>query len=258
MGKYDGYAIFSDVDGTLYEYPGEFPKANLDAIEYFVNNGGKFTVATGRGLHAVVDLPVAKYINMPCILANGAVVYDINTKEELSVIVMSPATRALVKQVVEARPDLRVMLWDNEKRFEVGANVKVPEGSTFIAVDDFTDEWTKCVLDVDPADRIDIIKWIKSIGNEETQVSSSAARFVEILPANASKGNGVNKIISMYELDRAKVFTIGDYHNDFSMISLDGINGYCPEAAVDEVKAVAKAILCDVEKGAVAQLVALI
>lgn len=50
---FDGYTLVSDMDGTLINSNKEISKENLDAIKYFVNNGGKFTVATGRMVASV-------------------------------------------------------------------------------------------------------------------------------------------------------------------------------------------------------------
>ena len=46
--KYDGIALFSDLDGTLLDDRRQLSNDNLRAITYFVRNGGSFGVATGR------------------------------------------------------------------------------------------------------------------------------------------------------------------------------------------------------------------
>ena len=48
MKKFEGLLFCTDLDGTLYASDGTVPKANLEAIEYFNKNGGKFTFVTGR------------------------------------------------------------------------------------------------------------------------------------------------------------------------------------------------------------------
>ena len=48
MGKFDGYLICTDLDGTLLRKDKSVSKENLEAIEYFKNEGGKFTFITGR------------------------------------------------------------------------------------------------------------------------------------------------------------------------------------------------------------------
>ena len=50
MGKFDGIAILSDMDGTLLEDQCLHPE-QLRAVQYFADNGGFFCPATGRSVH---------------------------------------------------------------------------------------------------------------------------------------------------------------------------------------------------------------
>ena len=75
MGKFDGVLLASDYDGTLYDSRGIITEEVRRAIRYFTDNGGCFTVSTGRskqGFHAYSP----DYINAPVRLANGAMAYD--------------------------------------------------------------------------------------------------------------------------------------------------------------------------------------
>ena len=47
MGKFDGILIASDFDGTV-AVDGIVSPENRRAIDYFMENGGMFTLATGR------------------------------------------------------------------------------------------------------------------------------------------------------------------------------------------------------------------
>lgn len=48
MGKFTGYLICTDCDGTLTYEPGKVSEENAQAIRYFQQEGGVFTLATGR------------------------------------------------------------------------------------------------------------------------------------------------------------------------------------------------------------------
>uniref|UniRef100_UPI001C556D97 HAD family hydrolase n=1 Tax=Klebsiella pneumoniae TaxID=573 RepID=UPI001C556D97 len=48
IGKYDNFLLISDLDGTLINSKQEISKENLEAVKYFIENGGIFSVATGR------------------------------------------------------------------------------------------------------------------------------------------------------------------------------------------------------------------
>ena len=50
--KFKGYLFVTDMDNTLLCEDHTLSVKNKEAIDYFINNGGYFTVATGRALPA--------------------------------------------------------------------------------------------------------------------------------------------------------------------------------------------------------------
>ena len=69
--KFDGYVIFSDLDGTLLNDNKEVSKENKKAIEYFIENGGKFSIATGRAIDSVSKYIESVKTDLPIITYNG-------------------------------------------------------------------------------------------------------------------------------------------------------------------------------------------
>ena len=89
MGKFDGYLICSDIDGTFSCGGEQSIEINSEAVKYFTSNGGKFTFATGRGLDHVKRPEFFSNMNAPACLYNGALVYDIqNEKAFLHIILV--------------------------------------------------------------------------------------------------------------------------------------------------------------------------
>ena len=68
--RYDGILFCTDYDGTLF-YDGVHPD-NLEAIREFMENGGRFTLATGRANYEVrqADLPVHHNAPMLCMIGS--------------------------------------------------------------------------------------------------------------------------------------------------------------------------------------------
>ena len=70
--------MFSDVlltvdfDRTLTGPDSVVPKRNVEAIEYFMENGGKFTVNTGRSLNTFGPQMKVVPTNAPLLLFNGS------------------------------------------------------------------------------------------------------------------------------------------------------------------------------------------
>ena len=87
MLKFNKVLLASDFDNTLVYTQGALERGedippmsarNREAVEYFIRNGGYFSISTGRALPAFAryaqDLPC----NAPCVIANGAAIYDFN------------------------------------------------------------------------------------------------------------------------------------------------------------------------------------
>ena len=66
-----------DFDRTLTAPDSTIPQRNLDAIRYFMENGGAFTVNTGRSLVMSRALLDRVPVNAPVILYNGGAAYDL-------------------------------------------------------------------------------------------------------------------------------------------------------------------------------------
>ena len=73
--------MFSDVlltvdfDRTLTDPDSAVPQRNIDAIKYFMENGGKFTVNTGRSLNTFRAQMEVVPTNAPLLLFNGSAAY---------------------------------------------------------------------------------------------------------------------------------------------------------------------------------------
>lgn len=75
MGKFSGYLIVSDIDGTLCDAGSRLSEANREALEYFKSEGGLFTLASGRTLTDVTAIDdTLRLANTVLIGSNGALV----------------------------------------------------------------------------------------------------------------------------------------------------------------------------------------
>ena len=80
-------AIFSDIlltadyDRTLTAPDSSIPERNLEAIRYFMDNGGVFTVNTGRSVPMTKVFRDIIPVNAPLLLYNGSAAYDLQEKK---------------------------------------------------------------------------------------------------------------------------------------------------------------------------------
>ena len=78
MKKFENIVIASDLDGTFFGSRQYLLERNTDRVRYFCENGGHFTIATGR-VPLFIKTPIPepeKLINMPAVMGNGGCVYE--------------------------------------------------------------------------------------------------------------------------------------------------------------------------------------
>ena len=99
MGKFDGILICSDWDGTLCSGH-DIPEVNISAIRYFQENGGKFTVCTGRYFPYIENYAEKISPNVPLISLNGACIIDLKSRKKLYEGFISTVAFDLLDQLI--------------------------------------------------------------------------------------------------------------------------------------------------------------
>ena len=250
MGKFDGVLLVSDYDDTLYDHKHRIPERNLRALEYFMAEGGRFTLASGRYGKALDRLfpGYKEYVNAPAILCNGALLCDVHTGEMI---------REVKRQAAEILPMLR----DLAIRFpelEINPIVKDAEIGVSIGLCDLKPchECFKIVTGGQPELLDRVREYFVSQYGERWAQSKSCKHLLEFLIPEGTKGRALSHLRQYLEkLDgECKIIAVGDYENDLDMLMAADIAA-CPENAVDEVKAISKIHLCDHHDGCIADLV---
>ena len=79
MGIFSDILLTVDYDRTLTAPDATLPQRNLEAIRFFMEQGGAFTVNTGRSLPMARLFMDQVEVNAPLLLYNGAAAYDPKT-----------------------------------------------------------------------------------------------------------------------------------------------------------------------------------
>ena len=102
MGKFDGVLLASDFDNTILntERPRRtgcpippISQRNVEALRYFMDNGGRFAVATGRALPAFRMFAEQVPMNAPAVVCNGGALYDFKTERYLETMELPETIR---------------------------------------------------------------------------------------------------------------------------------------------------------------------
>lgn len=257
--------IVSDMDGTFlstskYEVP-----RNIERIRYFVDNGGKFTFATGRiSPHVLLCAPNAQsYVNAPAVTCNGMSLYDVAAQTPIKEKFMDSALLSeLVEWLYESYPNLayRGMGRDGIITFQpenpyIKAEMERKKGSpTFIVErNNFADMlFHKLTLRDKNSVLREVMAKIEMAYPDVFNLCFSEIDILEIQPKGISKALMVSELRELLSIKR--LYAVGDYENDLEMLAVADV-AVCPANAIDEVKEACDLCLCDNDTGVIADLI---
>ena len=81
MGLFSDVLLTVDYDRTLTAPDSTVPERNIEAIRYFIENGGAFTINTGRSVPMTKVFRDKVPVNAPLLLYNGSAAYDLAEKK---------------------------------------------------------------------------------------------------------------------------------------------------------------------------------
>lgn len=239
--KFDGYMICSDFDGTLAYGDGQISSKNLDAIHYFQQNGGVFTLASGRSPEFVQQLAPDFIANGPLICLNGTRICDPDNGKILYQSFLPPSAVDVIKYLYanDSLKSIQPVVEDDGKRFYLNK----PEFSLQQIIDTVGASRIHKVLFVfDNADTaLSLRSELNEKFGEKIQFCRSWAFSVEMYDKPAGKGECLELARSMAARPIYTVIGVGDYENDISLVRLADV-GYAVENAIDSVKAAADKI----------------
>ena len=244
--KFDGYVIFSDLDGTLLNDNKEVSKENKKAIKSFIENGGQFSIATGRAIDSV-----SKYIedvktDLPIITYNGGMLYDYNKKKIISEKILDKDKKALAYKIADDYENIGVEIYVGKDVYVLKDNGMSDRQATRLLNLKYDIPENISSLNWNKITTVGKIKLMDEVESEfydkyKTKPIRSGECFVEIVPDNSSKGHALNQIIKIYNLNKKKFICVGDNMNDLELLMEAGIS-FCPENASNELKKYAKHI----------------
>ena len=108
MGIYSDVLLTVDYDRTLTAPDSTIPERNLEAIRYFIDNGGAFTVNTGRSLPMTKVFRDIVPVNVPLLLYNGSAAYDLETDTFLNAALIPLNQGETIRRTMAMFPDMTV------------------------------------------------------------------------------------------------------------------------------------------------------
>lgn len=250
MGKFSGYLICSDVDGTFY-CP-EQDNENMQAVRYFIDNGGKFTFTTGRMADHLRQKGFLPIINAPVCLCNGSIIYDYATDRMLR----CSALEFTVQAFIDAIRDVPVPI----KEFHV-FYADMSQSTCYDSLQDVHEEDMKirpakllCKFYTEEQANAFKESVLHAPFFTDTYICKSWAFGVEFNAANATKGHAL-EFIKEYLGDIHTAVGIGDYENDLPLLQHADL-AVAVENAQECLKDIADVIVKDYKQYAMKDLIA--
>ncbi len=273
MLKYQNILIVSDLDGTFLGKNSRIVPRNVEAIRAFCAQGGQFTFATGRHHHHLLEgIPIlAELVNTPAIVANGAYLYDCQTKQLIGESFMD--TDLTVRALHFARNNFP----------SVGFRLSTQQGVLTDGRTEYMQQFVEAyrhkehsyVIEVAPIEKWTQRLWYKVVFRGKCEdldalnralqkefggqfeYNKSSDTFLEIQKAGISKGTMLHVLQQSYAAvagSPIKTYGVGDFENDLSLLRAADV-AVCPANAHPDVKREANLILCDHDEGVIADLI---
>lgn len=250
MSKFNGLLLVSDFDNTLVYTEEALQKCvdmppvseeNRAAIEYFMANGGTFSVATGRAKPAFETVVDGIPMNGPTVLFNGAAIYDFSRREYLVTAFLPDDVRPRIEEVVTNLPQVAVELYHDDNTIHaLNANdvtrrhMHITHAPTIEvgSMDQVPAPISKALFSTEEVHLPELLAYLKAQPwYNDYELVPSAVTLVELTAKGANKGGMVSRLAQLLGVRRENVLCVGDHANDVSMLTWAG-EGYAPANAI--------------------------
>ncbi|MCU1290431.1 MAG: superfamily hydrolase [Acidobacteria bacterium] len=240
-----------DLDGTLLNSSGKIPEANKQAIKKAEEKGVLVTIATGRRFRDALPVGLELELNAPLITHNGALLKYAQTLETVAASLISDKTVREILRVGRAFGADALLSADPHGKgtlfYDRVSADNIPLQKYIV--------WSKTLHGDDAENAVIHVENLEHVLSEtetvhvsfsgrcapmaqlemilQTELNSSATvlttryprldfTLIDILPPDASKGIGLEKLAVIENLKAENVMVCGDNFNDLHMLEFAG------------------------------------
>lgn len=263
MGKFDGMLICSDFDGTLF-MGSKISDENVAAIRYFQENGGYFTITSGRYPAFLKTHRHRVDANTYLIGLNGTIVSNYDGTDVIRQGFLHADAPDIIKRIIRETDGLVALDFSTTEIPDViKKHCDAPDGEGYFRYclkdgnEEILDTALACKIHrvifhaAEPASG-KVTEAMQKIAGDRYAISRSSPCGLEIQDAAFTKGKSAR-----FLADRLGVHTlicVGDYENDISMVREANI-GCAVANAIPELRSVADRILPSVDQSPFVELI---
>lgn len=251
MGKFDGYLICSDLDNTL-TYEGKIPEANIKAIRYFQENGGFFTICSGRNPEFLRQFTEWIDLNTYVIGFGGAKAVNLKTGDVLFHSTYTERMKEIYQEMIDGLCDVRDVFFhfSSDSTFTSFSLSDYLEKRELIMKRSISKGGVRFLPGAD--DEGQTWRLREKYKGEDVEIVRSYVGCLELISAFGSKRTASHKLKEV--IDAHTLICVGDFENDISMVEGADI-GYAVGNACEALKAVADRITVPTSHGAIAAII---
>lgn len=261
MGKFDKVLLVSDFDGTLNDDEGKPHESVYEAVKYFCDNGGYFTLSSGRTYQAMKHCETVKMFNAPALLCNGSMAYDFNKKEMAFFDGIGEESFDFIRDIHNKFPEISIEMYAFDETFAINLTEKTERHFTgqnlpFDSVDDPSKTlipWGKVMLGCTHETTHKIQEYIASRYTDPCFLPTDGS-FIEVLKKGVNKGTALLKLADYLGVPYAQAYSVGDGYNDVDMLKAAAA-GFVPCNGSEEALAVADYVVRSNNDGAVTEAI---
>lgn len=261
MGKFDGVLLASDYDDTFLGTDHKVPARNLEALDYFQGQGGRFTIATGRAYTTFAPHVGLSHVNAPVILSNGSALYDFETEQMLLQTFLPQSAPEDFARVLTQFPVLGAEFYHGEDIYVCNPNAitdahmkKVGSSYTICPLEEIPTPWTKIILQQEYSIQLQVQKWFLERYGGAYEAIFSNRYYLEITRKGSTKGGMVLELARRLGIGEEDIYCVGDNQNDIPMLRCSAIP-FAPKNCAPEVKAYGSMVLCHCNDGVLGDIV---
>lgn len=262
---YSKWLLISDIDGTLNTKSFKLPENNKIAIKEFVNNGGNFTLCSGRNLQSLSVHYNRLGINTPAIFLNGAGIYDFKNNEMIYQNFISSEGEKIILDVLKKHKLAQLTVFTADKILL--ATRKCIYGRVISKMDKLDCELYKKISDLPRGvwgkvsffGTKGLINKLKDVfSNDDNsklfECFKTSPFTLEVVSKGVNKGAAVLKLAELLNIEKSNTAAIGDYYNDVEMLKRVA-HPVCCGQAPDDIKKISEYVACHCNDGAVADFI---
>ena len=262
--RYDKVALFTDLDGTLFNSDRKVSCENRRAIERFIAGGGHFGISTGRAPDNALNMLPGLSINSWSVVLNGAEAYHfLEERATAQSCLPKNDMEELLRWVYKELPEVNIQLCtDNEllflsrTQFADSDFVSSHQPMRETTIDEaLMYPWMKVLF---CASRKTLVKLHQHAAEQRmTEIMDSVYTnevYLEFLPICTNKGSCLHLLRGQPEMADKVFIAVGDYTNDIELLQEADV-AVAVGNALDEVKEVADHIICTNDEHAIAYLI---